>query len=46
MVSSHKKKLLWSGITASLSAKKIDPAMKGIVDTIRKELKKKGFVKN
>jgi hypothetical protein len=40
------KKLLWSGITASMSAKKIDPAMKGIVDTIRKELKKKGFIKD
>jgi hypothetical protein len=39
------KKLLWSGITASMSAKKIEPAMKGIVDTIKKELKKKGFVK-
>jgi hypothetical protein len=40
------KKLLWSGVTASMSAKKIDPAMKGIVDTIRKELKKKGFLKD
>jgi hypothetical protein len=29
-----------------MSAKKIDPAMKGIVDTIRKELKKKGFIKD
>jgi hypothetical protein len=39
------KMLLWSGVTASMSAKKIDPAMKGIVDTIRKELQKKGFLK-
>jgi hypothetical protein len=40
------EKLLWSGVTASMSAKKIDPAMKGIVNTIRKELKKKGFIKD
>jgi hypothetical protein len=40
------KMLLWSGVTASMSAKKIDPAMKGIVNTIRKELQKKGFIKN
>jgi len=40
------KKLLWSGMTASMSAKKIEPAMKGIVNTIRKELKKKGFLKD
>jgi hypothetical protein len=40
------KMLLWSGVTASMSAKKIEPAMKGIVNTIRKELKKKGFIKN
>jgi len=40
------KMLLWSGVTASMSAKKIDPAIKGIVDTIRKELQKKGFIKN
>jgi hypothetical protein len=39
------KKLLWSGVTASLSAKNIDPAMNGIVTSIRKELKKKGFIK-
>jgi hypothetical protein len=39
------KKLLWSGVTASMSAKKIDPAMNGIVNTIRKELQKKGFLK-
>jgi hypothetical protein len=39
------KMLLWSGVTASLSAKKIEPAMNGIVTTIRKELKKKGFIK-
>ena len=38
------KMLLWSGVTASMSAKKIEPAMKGIVNTIRKELQKKGFV--
>jgi hypothetical protein len=38
------KKLLWSGVTASMSAKKLDPAMKGIVSTIRKELQKKGFI--
>jgi len=38
------KKLLWSGVTASMSAKKIDPAMNGIVNTIRNELHKKGFV--
>ncbi len=36
--------LLWSGSTASMSAKKIEPAMKGIVKTIRKELQKKGFI--
>ncbi len=40
------KKLLWSGSTASLSAKKVDSAMTGIFDTIRKELRKKGFVKD
>jgi hypothetical protein len=39
------EKLLWSGVTASMSAKKIDTAMTGIVNTIRKELKKKGFIK-
>ena len=39
------KMLLWSGVTASMSAKKIDPAMKGIVNTIRKELQNKGFLK-
>ena len=39
------KKLLWSGVTASLSAKKVDSAMTGIVNTIRKELQKKGFIK-
>jgi len=39
-----KKMLLWSGVTASMGAKKIDPAMTGIVNTIRKELKKKGFI--
>jgi hypothetical protein len=40
------KKLLWSGVTASLSAEKVDSALKGIVSTIRKELQKKGFLKN
>jgi hypothetical protein len=40
------KKLLWSGVTASMSAKKIDTAMKGIVNTVRKELEKKGLIKN
>jgi hypothetical protein len=38
------KKLLWSGSTASLSARKVDSAMKGIYNTIRKELVKKGFL--
>ncbi len=40
------KKLLWSGVTASLSARKVDSAMNGIVNTIRKELQKKGFIKD
>ena len=40
------KKLLWSGSTASLSAKKVDSAMNGIFSTIRKELLKKGFLKD
>jgi hypothetical protein len=39
------KKLLWSGVTASMSAKRLDPAIKGIVSTVRKELQKKGFLK-
>ena len=39
------KMLLWSGVTASMSAKKIDPAIKGIVNAIKKELEKKGFLK-
>jgi hypothetical protein len=39
------KSLLWSGVTASISAKKIDEAMRGIVSTIRKEIQKKGFIK-
>jgi hypothetical protein len=38
------KKLIWSGVTASMSAKKIEPAMSGIVSKIRNELQKKGFV--
>ena len=40
------KKLLWSGSTASLGAKKVDSAMNGIFNTIRKELLKKGFLKD
>jgi len=40
------KKLLWSGTTASLSAKKVDATMTGIVSTIRKELKKNGFLED
>ncbi len=40
------KKLLWSGVTASLSATKVESAMSGIVSTVRKELKKKGFLKD
>ena len=39
------KKLLWSGSTASLSARKVESAMNGIYNTIRKELLKKGFLK-
>lgn len=41
----EKKMLLWSGVTASMEAKKLDAAMNGIVMTIRKELQKKGFLK-
>ncbi len=40
------RKLLWSGVTASLGAKKIDPALTGIVATIKKELKKEGYLKD
>jgi hypothetical protein len=40
------KKLLWSGVTASMSARKVDGAMTGIVNTVKKELKKKGFIKD
>jgi hypothetical protein len=40
------KKLLWSGSTASLSARKVDSAMNGIYNTIKKELQKKGFLKD
>jgi hypothetical protein len=40
------KKLLWSGSTASLSARKVESAMNGIYNTIRKELLKKGFLKD
>lgn len=41
----EKKMLLWSGVTASLSLNKIESAMTGVVNTIRKELEKKGFIK-
>jgi len=41
----ERKMLLWSGVTASMGAKQIEPAMTGIVNTIRKELGKKGFIK-
>lgn len=41
----EKKMLLWSGVTASMSAKKVESAMTGIVNTIRKELQKKGFIR-
>jgi hypothetical protein len=40
------KMLLWSGVTASLSATQVESAMKGIVNTIRNELRKKGFIKD
>ncbi|MDZ7633102.1 MAG: hypothetical protein U5L72_01095 [Bacteroidales bacterium] len=40
-----KKMLLWSGVTASLSPSKVEPTMTGIVNTIRQELEKKGFLK-
>jgi hypothetical protein len=40
------KKLLWSGVTASLSATKVESAMNGIVSTVKNELKKKGFLKD
>jgi len=40
------KKLLWSGSTASLSARKVESAMNGIYNTIRKELLNKGFLKD
>jgi hypothetical protein len=42
----EKRMLLWSGSTASLKPNKIESAMNGIVSTIRKELQKKGFIKN
>jgi hypothetical protein len=41
----ERRKLLWTGSTASLSAKKVDSAMTGIVNAVKKELKKKGFIK-
>jgi hypothetical protein len=40
------KKLLWSGVTASLSARKVDSALTGIVNAVKKELKKKGYLKD
>lgn len=40
------KKLLWSGVTASMSARKVEGAITGIVGAVRKELKKKGFLKD
>ena len=42
----ERKKLLWTGVTASLSANQVDNAMVGIVNAVRKELKKKGFLKD
>ena len=41
----EKKMLLWSGVTASLSPSKVEAAMTGVVNTIRAELEKKGFIK-
>lgn len=41
----ERKMLLWSGVTASMSANKVESAITGIVNTIRKELEKKGFIK-
>ena len=42
----EQKKLLWSGVTASLSARKVDSAITGIVNAVKKELKKKGYLKD
>ena len=39
------KMLLWSGVTASISPKKFDRAMDGIINTIKLALEKKGFIK-
>lgn len=41
----ERKMLVWSGVTASLTPNKVEPAMTGIVNTIKKELEKKGFIK-
>ena len=41
----ERKMLLWSGVTASLSPSKVESAMTGVVNTIRAELEKKGFIK-
>ncbi|MRR22407.1 hypothetical protein EG830_05435 [bacterium] len=41
----ERKMLLWSGVTASLSPNKVEAALTGIFNTIRKELEKKGFIK-
>jgi hypothetical protein len=41
----ERKMLLWSGVTASLSPNKVESALTGIVNTIKKELDKKGFFK-
>lgn len=37
-------KLIWSGVTASISPKKLDQLMSGIINTVRVELQKKGFI--
>jgi hypothetical protein len=41
----ERKMLVWSGVTASLSPNKVEAAMTGIVNIIRKEMKKKGLIK-
>jgi len=41
----ERKMLLWSGVTASLSPTKVEAAITGVVNAIRKELEKKGFIK-
>jgi hypothetical protein len=37
--------LLWSGVTASISPRKLNLAMDGIISTIKLELQKKGIIK-